>query len=436
MLLYPLPRGWPKHAKTALLHAIAMASTALAVARGHAASRGLRVELDRAMQEISLLREELDLKDARWVRLSPRRRPHYSAVQRLRILQLKAARGWSCEQAAEALMIDEQTLKSWLRRVDEKGESALVQTTEPVNRFPDFVRYLVRQLRVLCPEMGKIRIAQVLARAGLHLGATTVGRMLREAHPPADDVACAVVTKTRRVTARYPGELWHLDLTAVPIGAGFWVPWLPFTLPQSWPFCWWIAVIVDHVSRAVVGFSVHSAQPTSEQVQATISRAIERSAGSPRSIVTDKGPQFWCRSYRSFCRDRGICPRFGAAGRQGSIAVVERFIGTMKKECTSRLLVPLSIGAMRREVGLYVLWYNNHRPSQALEGRTPQEVYEGRQPANVQRRYEPRRRWPAGAPSALPKTGTKAVPGARLALVVSYVAGRKHLPVVELREAA
>jgi len=60
-------------------------------------------------------------------------------------------------------MIDEQTMRSWLRRVDEEGESALIQTTEPVNKFPDFVRYLVKQLKVLVPTMGKARIAQVLA---------------------------------------------------------------------------------------------------------------------------------------------------------------------------------------------------------------------------------------------------------------------------------
>jgi hypothetical protein len=83
-----------------------------------------------------------------------------------------------------------------------------------------------------------------------------------------------------------------------------------------------------------------------------------------------------------------------------------------------------------------VLWYNIHRPSQALRGRTPQEVYERRQPANVGPRYEPRRRWPAGAPSALPKADTKTDPGVSFSLVVSYMGGRKHLPVVELREAA
>ena len=110
--------------------------TALTVARTRAGSSGVRVELERAEQEIALLREELDLKDSRWIRLSPRRRPHYTPVQRMRILQLKAARNWSCEKAAEALMLDEQTLKSWLRRIDEEGDAALIQLAEPVNRFP------------------------------------------------------------------------------------------------------------------------------------------------------------------------------------------------------------------------------------------------------------------------------------------------------------
>ena len=69
-------------------------------------------------------------------------------------------------------------IASWLKRVDEQGSNALVQLREPVNKFPDFVRYLVQQLKALCPMLGKVKIAQILARAGLHLGATTVGRML------------------------------------------------------------------------------------------------------------------------------------------------------------------------------------------------------------------------------------------------------------------
>lgn len=67
-----------------------------------------------------------------------------------------------------------------MKRLDEGDERALVETTTPVNEPPDFVRYIVRRLKVLCPTMGKRKIAEVLSRAGLHLGATTVRRMTQE----------------------------------------------------------------------------------------------------------------------------------------------------------------------------------------------------------------------------------------------------------------
>ena len=53
----------------------------------------------------------------------------------------------------------EKTIASWIRRLDEGGERALVQIEEAVNKFPEFVAYLVRQLKVLCPTLGKVRIA-------------------------------------------------------------------------------------------------------------------------------------------------------------------------------------------------------------------------------------------------------------------------------------
>jgi transposase InsO family protein len=237
----------------------------------------------------------------------------------MRILQLKAARRWNCEQAARAFLVDEQTLQAWMGRVDEAGERALIQTSEPVNRFPDFVRYLVRQLKALLPTMGKVRLAQVLARVGLHLGATTIDRIARETEPIPEDASAAVleidVVTSRVVTAKFPGHTWHVDLTAIPTWSGFWVPWLPFALPQSWPFCWWVAVAVDHFSRALVGFAVFFSRPTSADVQRFLDRAIHRSGRPPKYTITDKGRQFWCRPFKQWCRRRGIRPRFGAVGK-------------------------------------------------------------------------------------------------------------------------
>jgi transposase InsO family protein len=409
---------------------------ALIVARSRYTRSRLQTELDRANGEIVLLKEELAIKDARWSRLPSRRRPHFTPTQRMRILQVKASRGWSYEQAADAFMIDEQTMRSWLRRVDEEGEGALIQISEPVNMFPDFVRYLVKQLKVLLPTMGKARIAQVLARAGLHLGVTTVGRMLRDTEPKPEETAALDVVETRVVTAKRPGDVWHVDLTAVPTGTGFWVPWVPFALPQSWPFCWWVAVVIDHFSRAVVGFAVFHDRPTSGDIQRFPDRAIRGTAGPPKYIITDKGRQFWCGSFKRWCHRRDIRPRFGAVGKQGSIAIVERFIRSMKNECAKPILIPLQLEAMRRELGSYATWYNGHRPSQALGGRTPMEVHLGVQPANTQPRFEPRGNWPNESPCALPQTAIRSTRGTKLTTVVGYMDGRRHLPVLEIRRAA
>ena len=81
-------------------------------------------------------------------------------------------------------------------------------------------------LKVLCPSMGKKRIAQALARAGLYQATTTVGRILKQNPIPEKPHFKPIEeSKPRRVvTARYPTHVWHVDLTIVPT-TGFWVPW-------------------------------------------------------------------------------------------------------------------------------------------------------------------------------------------------------------------
>ena len=93
------------------------------------------------------------------------------------------------------------------------------------------------------------------------------------------------------VTAKYPGHVWHVDLTVVPIG-GFWTRWLPFALPQSWPFCYWVAVVIDHCSRRVMGVTAFKSQPTCEAVCGFLGRTIGKAGKPPRYIVCDRGRQF------------------------------------------------------------------------------------------------------------------------------------------------
>jgi hypothetical protein len=130
------------------------------------------------------------------------------------------ARSWSQQQTADTFQIAAATIASWHKRLDEHGPDALVQLREPVNRFPDFVRYLVQRLKLLCPSLGKVKIAQVLARTGLHLAPSTVGRILNQ--PSTPKPAAPKQNASRVPTAKHPNHVWHVDLTTVPTSQGFW----------------------------------------------------------------------------------------------------------------------------------------------------------------------------------------------------------------------
>ena len=112
--------------------------------------------------------------------LPPHRRPYYPPAERMAILELRAARGWSLTHTAVAFLVCPKTVASWMKRLEEEGSDAPVQFPSPVNKFPDYVRYAVQRLQALCPTLGKKKIAAILARAGLHLGTTTIGRMRKE----------------------------------------------------------------------------------------------------------------------------------------------------------------------------------------------------------------------------------------------------------------
>ena len=436
----PFPSGWARNVKSAVLQVISLAHYAITCARGWAAnSINARVRLaaksDRLQQEAGLLREEIRIKDTRMAKIDSHRRPYYPPTERMAILELKAARAWSLAQTAKAFLVKPATIASWLKRIDEAGNAALVQLREPVNKFPDFVRYIVQRLKILCPSLGKRKIAQILARAGLHLGSTTIQRMVegKRTSPPTDPVD-NTDESDHIVTAKRPDHVHHVDLTVVPTSLGMWTAWTPLALPQVWPFCWWVAVAIDHFSRRAMGVTVFKKQPTSIQVRTFLGRLYVKV--KPKYIICDKGSQFWCDGFKAWCKHKGIEPRFGAVGKYGSIAVVERFIRTLKDECTRRVSIPLRRHDMRRELTCHLDWYNEHRPHEFLVGITPNEVYHDRPAANEMPRIEVRPHWPPDASCAASETAVDGVSGQKVELLVSYHAGRKHLPVIRLKRVA
>ncbi|HKY41322.1 MAG TPA: DDE-type integrase/transposase/recombinase [Polyangiaceae bacterium] len=440
----PLPRDWKRRIKSALLCAIGLERLALAEVRAgfeHSSDPRAKMaaELDALRELIAVQAEELRLCRARVACLPPQQRPHYPPVERLAILMLRSHAGWNAAETARRFLVTSATIASWMRRLDQGGEQALVKTPAPVNRFDDAVTLLVQKLHRAAPSLGRRKLADVLARAGLVLAASTAKRMLRKAPPelpgppsrPARSDKRELTTSTRVVTAKRPHHVWHADITSIRIGAsgsGFWTPWWPFALVLRWVMSWHIAVVVDHFSRALLAFSVFREEPTAAQLCALLDRAVSEMGAAPRYLVTDRGAQFG-HLYRAWCARHGVKPRFGAIGKKGSIALVERFILSLKREWLWKVFVPASLPRMQALLDSYQRWYNHHRPHAALSAATPSEILRGaialpaRRGVRVERLARYRRCATARA-------------GPKLKLVVSYVDGHQQLPVVLLRHAA
>jgi hypothetical protein len=214
-------------------------------------------------------------------------------------------------------------------------------------------------------------------------------------------------------------------------------PQIPLSLPQCWPFCWWVAVVIDHYSRRTMGFAIFRNNPTSVSIQSFLESAIVNASASPKYIICDKGQQFWCDAFKAWCDGQGITPRFGAVGQHGSIALIERFILSLKNGCTHIILVSLRTDAFHQELTSFSNWCNQSRPHSSLNGKTPHEVFHHDVlPACKRPRYEPRARWPRSAPCASPHAPVAGHCGTPIRLDVRYHCGRKHLPIVDLRRAA
>ena len=476
LLTAALPKNWPTLTKAAVVQAVALARVLCVfvvakAAEGEdgedapdaASSENVKpAEQVRLEVENALLREELALVRGRLARMPPENRPHYLRPERLRVLALMAGRGWNRTQAATALLVKPATISRWLRWAE--SDSPNVEHSPPVNKYPDEAAIVLHHLKALFPHFGKRRLAQMLARIGLHLSETTVGRKLKEpapkpAEPEAPTSSDAVdasettdassttggpdkIRKPRKtgttVVARYPGHVWGCDVTVVPIFLGFWVPWLPFSIAPGWPFCFHVVAVLDYFARKNMAIRAFGKNPSSQDITLLLDHAVARSGRAPKYVVTDKGSQFWSAvtkkaadAFQDWCNRHGVKPRFGAIGKHGSVALVERFWRSMKSEFTRRFMLPFGIDRMNVCLACYARWYDTWRPHQGIAGLTRNELYFGTPPACDGERLEIRKRYPlrdARAPPGSPD----AVRAQLLGLRVTPLDGHRELPIVEL----
>lgn len=129
--------------------------------------------------------------------------------------------------------------------------------------------------------------------------------------------------------------------------------------------------------------------------------ATFRHHGRPLHLVTDRGSQFTAQIFRDTLAVLGVRHRFGAVGRSGSIALIERFWRSLKGSLNLRSWRPLLRQDLERRLEYALHDYAFLRPHQGLGGATPAELYFDLEPAHLSAVHPPRGR-PGDGPHRSP----------------------------------
>jgi transposase-like protein len=207
----PLRKGWSKTVRHAVLNVICLVRVAMLAGRDFLVQNGdvLEAHVHRLETELALLREELGIIGTRMARIAPQRRPQYSPVERMASMELRAMRGWSKAETARRFFVTDATIRSWLRRADD--EDSLLQLATPVNRFPDFIRHAAQQIKLFCPSLGKVKIAEMLSRVSASQRSDEFSTRNPLTH--LSQVSSRDSSKSSRIVAKYPNHTWHADTT-------------------------------------------------------------------------------------------------------------------------------------------------------------------------------------------------------------------------------
>jgi len=322
---------------------------------------------------------------------------------------MRAFLGLSQEETAHLFRVAPTTIGRWEQEASRHPEretvGSLIKPTPPVRRYTDAVRELV-QAMAASGLGGSQQIAATLARAGWKLARETVRRIRMEQPPPRKKPEVEEPS-FRSVRARHPHHVWMLDLTAIPSLFGL--------------FSFKLLAVLDVFSRRPLAWKVFLMEPSARSVRLLLQSALRR-FGPPRHLVSDQGTQFTARSFRRWLKDKAIAQRFGAIGKTGSIALIERFWRTTKELLGLPFYKPLLPGELSRRLDCVFLYYTEFRPHQGLAGATPQEVSLGFQPAHLRAQHPPR--------------GRIGEPTATLSLQIVYLDKERRLPYLARTDAA
>jgi putative transposase len=157
-----------------------------------------------------------------------------------------------------------------------------------------------------------------------------------------------------------PHEHWHIDISYINICGTF----------------YYLCSILDGYSRSIVNSSLGE-RMTECDVEIVLQEAYEKYPDKRPRIISDNGPQFVSKDFKEYIRLTGMSHVRTSPYYPQSNGKLERYQGTVKKECI-RPKSPLSLEDARRVIDEFVYNYNNVRLHSAIGYITPMDKLQGR----------------------------------------------------------
>jgi transposase InsO family protein len=305
----------------------------------------------------------------RLVKKDPLAATPLTAQQRLLLLDTWQRSGLPAGDFAALVGVSKHTLYAWKKKFAQQGPAGLLDQPRggpQGSKLPDLTRRTILMLKEANPSWGCQRISDMLARGpALPASASAVARVLHEAGYELEEVATRPhPDKVRHFERARPNQLWQTDL-------------FTFVLKRQNRRVYLVAFMDDH-SRFLTGYGLHASQSSALVLE--VLRAALTSYGTPEEILNDNGSQYvtW-RGKSAFSKElekRGIRQVVAAPRRPQTLGKIERFWGTLWRECLESAVF-LDLGDAQKRIGLFMDHYNFQRVHSGIDGLVPADRYFG-----------------------------------------------------------
>lgn len=293
-----------------------------------------------------------------------------AAKLRLSWLDYYQLHGKNAALACRYYGISRSCFFKWKQRYDKQGLSGLLdqpkrprKTRTPLTPMP--VVDIIRMLRTTSPEFSKYKLGIILKRDyGYTVSVSTIGRIItrydlffappvKQKGHPGRRTSIVRLRKPKDFTPVKPGDLIEVD-----------VKHLPHINGRRYGF-----VAVDVITKQA---TVHVSSTISSAQGALAWKKAIRQLGLPKAVLTDNGSENM-GAFAELVRTQPTTHYWAHPRTPKDKPHVERFIGTLEKECLQWGGVTIDQKDQQAVIDTWLKKYHSYRPHQSLNYLTPDE---------------------------------------------------------------